>query len=629
MQLLFVTIPGVRRTLFYLLAPLLLILTGCTQKVSEYVTPAEPTIDRVSITDGPWYDAMIRTKEYLHYLDVERLLFHFRKVAGIPTDAEEYGGWEMEWRELRGHSIGHYLSAVSRMFVLTGDTALYRKGEYVVQELRKCQLQIGTGYVSAFPDEYLDRVENIESVWAPYYTLHKILAGLFDFHMYSDNAVALEIALDLVHYLHDRIKPLGKEHFQKVLDNTEQGGMNEVFWNIYAETGDTISRILAQTFYQHSYFDPLAERKDHLKGYHSNSFIPNVVGVAREYEITGDITKKQISKFFWNQVVGARSFVTGGTSNSEHWNADPHHMHTETGAAAHESCCTYNMIRLTDYLWKWSGDHKYHDYMERALTNGILPTQNKETGMSMYYVSMDQGFYKTWGTPDSSFWCCTGTGMENFSRIAEYIYGRLDDRLYVNQFAPSTFKDQENGFTLTQYTTLPIGDHVGIEIKSDASVPLKLAVRIPSWSGSDYQVAINGEMLTTKPSAGSYLLIDREWEDGDMLDITFTSQLWYSLLPVTNNYVAFGYGPVILAARFHKAEVGADLRHRYGPYDGEPVEVPAVRFNPNKFEDYIEIVDINKRHFKILTQSGNTIDLVPFYDIHMEHFSIYLPVGGP
>ncbi len=580
----------------------------------------------ISITGGYWYDAMERKRDYLNYLDADRLLFHFRKVAGIPTDAKEYGGWEMEWRELRGHSIGHYLSAVSRMSLLTGDTALFEKGDYIVRELRRCQEEIGTGYLSAFPDEYLDRVENIESVWAPYYTLHKIVAGLFDFHVYFGSETALETALDLVHYLHRRIDPLGREHFQEVLDNTEQGGMNEALWNIYAETGDTISRSLALAFYQESYFDPLAEKIDHLKGYHSNSFIPNVVGVAREYGITGDREKKEISEFFWKQVVEARSFVTGGTSNSEHWNSDPYHMHTETGPAAHESCCTYNMIRLSDLLWSLSGDIKYQDYIERALTNGILPTQNRETGMSMYYVSMDQGYYKTWGVPDSSFWCCTGTGMENFSRIAEYIYGTIDDRLYVNQFVPSTYTDQKNGFTIKQKTSMPEGDRLSLEVNNSGPLALKIAVRIPSWSGNEYSVSLNGESIDFRPSPGSYLMIDRVWQDGDLLDIVFKPQLWYSLLPVTNEYVAFGYGPVVLAARFKDAGVGDDLRHRYGPYDGEPVEVPPVSFDPQNLWNYITDINRDKRHFTVITQAAEVIDLVPLYEIHNEHFSVYLPL---
>jgi len=611
--------------MYGMLAIIGLLLIACEEKEPEYITPETPSVENVKLEEGPWHEAMeLKKQEYLLTMDTDRLLHHFRKVAGIPTDTEEYGGWEE--RELRGHTIGHYLTAVSLKYELTGDTALYNRGEYIVEELRKCQEEIGTGYLSAFPTEFLDRVENKDPVWAPYYTLHKILAGLFDFYIYGEKDLALETALDFTHYLYDRIAPLGREHFQEVLDNTEQGGMNEVFWNIYEETGDTISRALAEAFYQESYYDPLAERRDHLKGYHSNSFIPTVVGVAREYEITGDITRKQISEFFWNQVVDARSYVTGGTSNGEHWNSEPYHMHTELGASAHESCCTYNMIKLSDRIWDWSHDVKYQEYMERALVNGILPTINRETGSSMYYVSMAPGYYKTWDTPENSFWCCTGTGLENFGRIADYIYGVKDDRLYVNQFVSSSLNYEEHGFTLVQNTSLPDGNNVNIEVEAGSSTPLKLAVRIPSWSGDNYEATINGEEISPKPAPGSYMLIDRVWQDGDVLDITFTPQSWYSLLPVTNEYVAFGYGPLVLTAKFEEAEVGEDMRHQYGPYDGEPIDVPEIRFNTENFEDYIEVVDLENRHFTVTSKEGNKIDLVPFYDIHKEYFSVYLPV---
>jgi hypothetical protein len=515
------------------------------------------------------------------------------------------------------------------MAVLADDTVLREKCRYMVHELRKCQEKNGTGYLSAFPGEYLDRVENVQKVWAPYYTLHKILAGLFDCYVYLGNEEALRTTLGMARYLHGRISPLGKKHFQTVLDHTEQGGMNELFWNVFAETGDTICRNLAGAFYQHSYFDPLAERIDHLKGYHANSFIPNVVGVAREYEITGDITLRQIAEFFWQQVVNARSYVTGGTSNGEHWNTDPYHLHTELGPGAHECCCTYNMIRLSDCLWDWSKDIRYQEYMERALTNGILPTQNRETGMSMYYVSMAPGYYKTWGTPDSSFWCCTGTGMENFSRIAEYLYDVDGDRLYVNQFVPSRLDYSDLGFVLVQNTDLPGGSRVELIIESEKPVSLKMAVRIPSWTGNDYRATLNKKELKARPSAGSYLLIDRVWNPGDRLEIVFTPGLWYSLLPVTNKYVAFGVGPLVLAARFHEAAVPEDLRNRYGPYDGTPVEVPAVHFDPSDFMDQLETVDMKSRWYRVRSPAGQEIDLVPFYDIHREYFSIYLPVEKP
>ena len=607
---------------------LIIITIGLATACRQVDKPALefPGLKGITLTGGVWYDAMQADHEWLAGIDPERLLHHFYKVSGAEPTAPEYGGWEMEWRELRGHSIGHYLSAASRMVLLTQDSLLLGNIYRVITGLALCQSRNGNGYVSAFPEEYLDRVEAMKQVWAPYYTLHKILAGLVDGYVYLGNQVSLEVALKLTHYLHARIMPLGREQFQEVLDKTEQGGMNEVFWDLYSLTGDDASKELALAFYQESYFEPMLQREDRLKGFHSNSLIPNVVGLAREYELTGDVSRKQISEWFWNQMHHERTYVTGGTSNGEHWNSEPGHLETELGAAAHETCCTYNLIKLSNRIWSWDPDVKYQDYMERALVNGILAAQNHETGMPMYYVSMAPGYYKTWSTPDSSFWCCTGTGMEHYVRMAEYLYAMKDDRIYVNQFASSTLSFFNQDIALVQETTLPAGNQVSLRFETGSSRFIRLAVRIPAWTGHDYEVTLNGKPLDTRASPGSYLMIDRTWKKSDRLEIRFKPQLWYSLLPVKNDHVAIGYGPVVLAATFGDAKIEPKLRQRYGPYDGTPAPVPVVAFNTGNFKDYVEITDPGKLLFRMKDSEGNTIELKPFYEVLNEYYTIYLPI---
>jgi DUF1680 family protein len=612
-------------TIFQLILSTSVLRAQPVNKIENHLKLSAPTEENVRITGGPWYHAMELDKKYLLSLDPDRLLVHFKKLAGLQSNAKEYGGWEMADQELRGHSLGHYLSAISRMSVLTNDKILHDRCIYIVKELNKCQEKIGTGYVSAFPEELLDRQDNLKEVWSPYYTLHKILAGLFDSYKYCSDTLALTTAIKFSHYLYARIKRMTTEHFQQVLDSAEQGGMNEVLWNLYAATGDTISRNLAQSFYQHTYFDPLQQGKENLKGWHSNSFIPNVVGVAREFEVTGEITKKQISELFWQQVTGGRSFVTGGTSSRDAWNADPYHMDEELNPYAQEGCCTYNMLKLSNHLWGWSKDIKYQEYMEKALVNSILSSQNPVSGMSTYSISTAPGYYKTWGTPDSSFWCCTGTGMENFSRIAEYIYGVEDNCLYVNQFVPSELNYKEDGLKLIQETNLPDGKDLKIKIISDKPKSFKLAIRIPSWTGEDYTVKLNGKALESKAAPDSYLLLDRVWHTNDKLEISFTPHLWYALLPVTNKNVAFGYGPVVLAAISNGDKVTEKARHQIVP-KGTPAEVPIIKFSPNDFLKNLKVVNLKKLSFNLDTKSGNTISLVPLYSIINEHFSIYLPI---
>ncbi|MEO6917069.1 MAG: beta-L-arabinofuranosidase domain-containing protein [Chitinophagaceae bacterium] len=585
-----------------------------------------PTEDQVRITGGPWYNAMELERKYLRSLDPDRLLVDFRKTAGLKPNAKEYGGWEMESRELRGHTIGHYLSAISRMARLTNDSVLSARCVYTVKELNRCQQKIGTGYVSAFPTEYLDRVENLKEVWAPYYTLHKILAGLFDSYKFCSDTLALTTATNLVHYLYARTIPLGMEQFQKVLDSTEEGGMNEFLWNLYAETGDTMSRNLAQFFYAKHDFDPLKERKEELKGLHANSTIPIVLGLARDYEVTGDITRKQMSEYFWRAVVEGRTFVTGGTSANDLWNADPYHLNQELNPYAQESCGTYNLLKLSSHLWSWSRDIKYQEYMERALVNAILPSQHPVTGMSLYHLATSPGYYKIFSTPDSSFWCCTGTGMENFSRTSEYIYAVEDNTLYVNQFVPSELKYKNEGFRLIQETNMPDGKALSLQIICDRPVAIKLAIRIPSWTGEDYTITLNGKPLTAKSAPGSYLLLDRVWHSADKIAISFAPHLWFSLLPVTNKYVAFGYGPVVLVAAFDRKNV-VQKTSDDGPYHGKPTDVPGITFDPETFAQNIQLVDKKNLSFQIKSDSGKEIRLMPFYKIVDQYYSIYLPIG--
>jgi DUF1680 family protein len=601
----------------------------CAQRAKEKAGELKlypPTEDQVKITGGPWYNAMELDRKYLLSLDPDRLLVDFKKVAGLQTNAKVYGGWELESRELRGHSLGHYLSAISRMARLTNDSVLTARCIYTVKELNRCQQKIGTGYVSAWPEEYLDRVEKLKEVWAPYYTLHKILAGLFDSYKFCSDTLALTTATNLVHYLYARTKPLGMDYFQQVLESTEQGGMNEVLWNIYAETGDTISRNLAQYFYQRSYFDPLKQGNDSLTGLHANSFIPNVIGIAREYEVTGDITDRQMSEMFWRQVNEGRTFVDGGTSSNDAWNAGPYHLNSELNPYAQEECCTYNMLKLSNHLWSWSKDIKYQEYTERALVNSILASQNPVTGMTLYHIPTAPGYYKFWATPDSSFWCCTGTGMENFSRISEYIYAVENNTLYVNQFVPSELNYKKERFKLLQETDMPDGKNLNLKIICNKPTSFKLAIRIPSWTGEDYTVTLNGKPLAAKSAPGSYLLLDRVWHSADKIAISFTPHLWFSLLPVTNKYVSFGYGPVVLAAAFPRENV----KYKTGneePGHGKPIDVPGIQFDPNTFSKNIVTVDAKKLFFKIKSESRSEIKLMPLYKIVDQYFSLYLPIG--
>jgi uncharacterized protein len=417
-------------------------------------------LEDVRLLEGPYKRAQdLNHRVLLEEVDADRLLHMFRVTAGLASTAQPYGGWESPSCELRGHTLGHYLTALALTHAATGDLRVKERGDYIVRELAKCQAALpgrgyNAGFLSAYPEELFERVDNLQPVWAPYYTLHKIMAGLLDMHVRCGNREALEVVNRMAGWVKFRCDRLDEERMQKML-NMEYGGMGEVLADLYAVTGNKEHLALARRFDKRSFFDPLAEGRDNLRGLHANTHIPQAVAAAREYELTGEPRYSRIATYFWNQVTGQRSFATGGTSNYEAWRTEPGKMASEISVESQESCCTYNMLRLTEHLFQWQPDAAKGDYYERALVNGILSTQHPDNGMTMYYVSMKPGHFKVFCTPDHSFWCCTGTGWENHAKYGAAIYYHNDQTLWVNQYIASELAWKEKGFTLKQETAFP------------------------------------------------------------------------------------------------------------------------------------------------------------------------------
>ena len=611
-------------TSFLFIMAAIIILTACTTEPTRLFSgdPEYPLTDQVTLLDGPFRDAMERTHSYLFELEPDRLLHHFRLNAGLDTIAPAYAGWEE--RELRGHTTGHYLSACAMMYLATGDSLLLERVNYIVNALAECQSKNGNGYLSAFPEEFIDRAERMEEVWAPYYTLHKIMAGLYDSYHLLGNSQALEVLKAKADWLYSRSSRLEKPQMQAVLDRTEQGGMNEVLYNLYSATDDSKYLELGGMFTQDSYFSPIRWYRDSLKGQHSNSFIPNVVGLMRHYEVTGSVESYRMAEWFWNQVTTARSYVTGGTSNGEHWNSEPFHMHTELGPTSHETCCTYNMLKLTKHLFRANPTAGYMDYYEKALWNGILPTQHPDSRMTMYYVPMEAGYYKTFSTPENSFWCCTGSGMENFARTGESIYMTGNNRLYINQFIASSLTIPEADFTISQETNFPDGASTSLMIETRSPASFVLAVRVPSWTGEDYSVTINGKEVTTLASPGSYLEIDRTWENGDLVTLTLPMKLHLESLPADHRNMALMYGPVVMAAELSDTSLTQDKVYgRYGPYmDVAQAVIPTVRISDRE-NPSTDFASSGNNIFTAASGSGDSLTFIPFYRLFDKRYMIY------
>jgi len=587
----------------------------------------------VRLLDGPFKQAMERDLKYMLGLDNDRLLHMFRLTAGLPSAAKPYGGWEGSNVELRGHTVGHFLSASALMYAATGDARIKTKADAIVDALAECQKALGPrGYVSAFPETFFDRVESIRSVWAPYYTIHKIMAGLLDMYEFAGNARALEVVEGMARWVKSRTDKSDPGHMERVLNFTEQGGMNEVLANLYAATGKAEYLATARRFDERRYTEPLSRSEDKLKGEHVNSFIPNVIGAAREYEMTGDPVLRGMAAYFWNEVTGARSFVTGGTSNGESWESDPYQIFSELGKETHESCCTYNMLKLTRHLFSWEAAAKYADYYERALWNGILPTQNPDDAMMMYYVAMLPGMYKTFMKPEDSFWCCTGTGMENHAKYGDSIYFHDGSGLFVNLYVASELDWGEKGFKVRQETRFPEEPKTTLVITAAKPVELALRLRIPAWIADGGSVKINGRTLEAYASPSSYLTVKRVWKTGDRIELALPMKLRLERLPDRMGTAAILYGPIVLAGELGgAAELTADkVSGKEGP-DGEPVAVPTFEGkNEVPLDQWIKPVAGKPLTFRTVNAGKpDDVTLVPFYRLFGQRYSIYWELAKP
>jgi len=583
-------------------------------------------LKRVRLLDGPFKDAMERDRAYLHALESDRLLHTFRVNAGLPSSAEPLGGWEEPNVEVRGHTLGHYLSACAMMYASTGDEKLKAKADAIVAELAKCQKALGSGgYLSAFPEEFIDRVEARKRVWAPYYTLHKIYAGLLDMYVHCGNEQALEIARGMAAWTKRRTDRLDKNRVQRMLDATEQGGMNDALANLYSVTGDPDHLALSRRFNQNSYNEPLARREDHLKGLHVNSFIPNMIGTARQYKLTGEQVFHDIVTFFWDQVTGTRCYATGGTSHHEHWRTEPNVLSRELGPTTQETCCTYNMLKLTRHVFSWKADPRHADYYERALFNGILPTQNPEDGMMMYFVPLGSGWYKKFNLPRDSFWCCTGTGMESFAKLGDSIYFHDNQGAFVNLFIASELKWPEKGVCIRQETRFPEQQGTSLVIATEKPLEMVLRIRIPYWATRGVTVKINGQQQPVSAKPASYLVLKRTWKDGDRVDVDLPMSLHLHRMPDDPSVAAIVYGPLVLAGELGTENLTREMTHGASQgLEGDPVRAPDLVVNGKDLNAWVQPVAEAPLTFRTVgVGRPEDVTLVAFYRLFGQRYAVY------
>ena len=601
------------------------------------VTPLHASsfpLQDVRLLDGPFLDAQNRDLTYLASLQPDRMLHNFRVNAGLEPKAAVYGGWESEepWVDIRchGHTLGHYLSAAAYMYAATGDARMKQRVDYIVGELQACQVASRSGLVCAFPDgaqQLQNAVAGRPFVGVPWYTMHKVFAGLRDAHLQAGSAAAVDVLSKLAAWTAEATAPMTDERFQQMLA-TEHGGMNEVLADVAVMTGDSSYVALARRFSHEALLAPLSESRDVLDGLHANTQIPKVVGFQRIFELTGENRYGNAARFFWETVVGRRSFVTGGHGDNEHFFPPAEFASHLKSAKTMETCCTHNMLRLTRQLFQKAPSAAYADYCERALYNGILASQDPETGMMTYFQATRPGYVRLFHTPEKSFWCCTGTGMENHAKYADSIYFHDDDALWANLFIASTVAWKAKGLTLRQTTTFPESPVTRLAVTVDRPIRATLNVRRPGWCNG-MAVQVNGRRWTGPTGASGYVGIEREWRSGDVVDVRLPMTLRTEALPGSTDVVAFAYGPIVLAARLGREGLveGNQIivnERESGTMLNAAVQIPFLAGDRETVLKGISQDAHSPLTFRAASvgQSGG-VELVPYYRLAHERYNLY------
>jgi DUF1680 family protein len=594
--------------------------TGGPEVVTFRALPFELT--RVHLLDGPFKHATELNVESLLNYEPDRLLAKFRTEAGLEPKAEHYHGWEDN--TIAGHSLGHHLSACALMYQTTSDRRFLDRVNYIVDELGICQEADGEGYIGAIPDgkkifeeqiakgDIRSRGFDLNGLWAPYYTMHKVMAGLRDAYHLCSNHKALGIEQQFADWIETIVAGLTDEQVQKML-HCEHGGINEVLADLFADTGDEKYLKLSRIFYHKEILEPLLQGEDILPGKHGNTQIPKLIGLARLYELTGDETDRKTAEFFWDRVVYHHSYVTGGHGNHEYF-GPPDSLRNRLSNETTESCNVYNMLKLSRHLFEWEASAEVADFYERALFNHILSTQHPVDGRVIYNLSLDMGGYKSYQDP---YWftCCVGTGMENHSKYGNNIFFHNDRELFVNQFIAAELDWKEKGLKVLQITNYPEEQGTTLEFTCEEPVKFTLKIRYPFWAENGMEVFVNGREKRIDKDPGNFVAVTKTWKTGDKVGVNIPFSLRLEAMPDDSSRVAVLYGPLVLAG---------DLGAEDDPNASGALYVPVLMTGDRDPVNWMETISGQTNAFQTRdVGKPRNVEFKPFYQTHERRYSIY------
>ena len=615
---------------------IVIITNSClNQTINKYSMSAENSninfrvlpfdLTEVELLDGPFKQATeLNIKTLLSY-EPDRFLSGFRTTAGLKPKANFYGGWESE--TLAGHSLGHYLSACALMYHSSHIDEFKKRVDYMVDELYACQQTKGTGYIGALNSvsEIFEKEiakGNIRSqgfdlngLWAPIYTQHKVIQGLIDANQLLGNQKALEVAVKFADWLDAVVSGLNEKQMEKLMV-CEIGGISEAMANLSCITKNEKYLKLANKFYHKQVLDPLSHGIDCLAGKHANTQIPKIIGLSRLFEISGDSGFKKTSEFFFDRVVNHHSYVTGGNGNHEYFGS-PDTLSNMLSQETTESCNVYNMLKLSQHLFTWDASASVADYYERALFNHILASQNPDDGHVVYNLALEMGGYKEFQDPNY-FTCCIGTAMESHSKYGQNIYFYNNEELFVFQYIASKLNWKQKDVIITQETQYPESQKSVFHFSCKNPARFAFNVRYPNWCKNGFEVLVNGKRERVKMQPGCYVSINRKWKNGDVVEVKMPFELRYEPMPDNKNRIALMNGPLVLAGELGSIE---------NPKALDPLFVPVFRTETLDPKSWVIPVEGKENYFKTVGVGyPHDVTLKPLYLYNNERYSVFWDV---
>ena len=586
-------------------------------------------LQEVRLGDGPFKKAQDVDLKYMLALNTDKLLAPYLIDAGLPVKSDRYGNWES--LGLDGHIAGHYLSALSMMYASTGNPELKSRLDYMISELGRCQEKNGNGYVGGIPQGkvFWDRIHKgdidgssfgLNNTWVPIYNIHKLFAGLNDAYQYTGNQQAKEVLIKLGDWFIEMIKPLSDDQIQKIL-KTEHGGINESFADLYLITKDKKYLETAQKISQKSFLESLIKKEDKLTGLHANTQIPKVIGFEKIASISADKEWSEAVTFFWDNVTQKRSVAFGGNSVSEHFNPINDFSGMLKSNEGPETCNSYNMERLSKALFLEKQEMNYLDFYERTLYNHILSSQHPEKGGFVYFTPIRPNHYRVYSQPETSMWCCVGSGLENHTKYGELIYSHFDEAVFVNLFIASTLNWKEKEIVIEQRTKFPYENSTEIILNLKKAKTFDLNIRRPKWA-ENFKVFINDKEQKTELKPSGYISLKRKWKSKDHVRIEFETKTHLEQLPDGSNWSAFVNGPIVLAAKTSTEALDGLFAD-----DSRMGHVASGKYMP--MDKAYALVGEKASYVSRLKELGNmrfaldSLELEPFFELHDARYQMY------